>query len=301
MQTLEQTLKDQEDLESLCKIRPMKTPEIHFTPNSFYGNSYIFKDYCGLPLDYPMPIVIPHGMAVSRDYVWDEECTCRAPVVWAWTKQRADFHRQICKKPARLQANTFHYLTKMVVEPKVKRHGLLFMPTHSTEHLTAAQDFNRLAEELSELKEPFAPVTVGIFYQDYLNGFHKPFEARGFKIVSPGHYYDPEYLYRLYNLFCMFEYTASNSIGSALFYSTMAGCKFFFFGEDEVNLISDGIGKCTSDKERKRWRKRLALFEEPVARLTIGQKQVVEYFAGVKYEQTPEEMKQGILVAERLL
>ena len=45
----DQAWKDQQDLDSLCRDRPLETPEL-FGPNAFYGFDRALKTYCDLPL-----------------------------------------------------------------------------------------------------------------------------------------------------------------------------------------------------------------------------------------------------------
>jgi len=85
----------------------------------------------------------------------------------------------------------------------------------------------RLADELVKLPEKFQPVSVCIFWRDYNLGHHRPFAARGLKIVSAGHMFDPFFLWRLYALCRPNKYSSGNGIGSYIWYSMAAGCQYF--------------------------------------------------------------------------
>jgi len=83
--TLEETLNHQEDLDSLCQDRSLVTPE-KFPPNDFYGMASILKMYASLPNNYPLNVVVPHGLSLSLDFAWSSEIQAPVPSIFYHSK-----------------------------------------------------------------------------------------------------------------------------------------------------------------------------------------------------------------------
>jgi hypothetical protein len=88
-------------------------------------------------------------------------------------------------------------------------------------------DFDALARKLVDLDEEYQPVTICLYWKDYLMGRAEPFMDHGLPVVSAGHFYDQSFLKRFYEICACHEYAAGNSIGSHIFLSVASGCSYF--------------------------------------------------------------------------
>ncbi len=297
----EQACAEAEDLAMVCRARELSTAEI-FEPNAFYANDLILKRYAGLPAQYPLKLVLPHGVNLSDDFLWDVEREALLPAVLCYNDWRCNVYRRKTQKVIFRSAVPFAYLATMLQPPSpVLRSGTLFFPAHSTHRVTALADFDGLADELGRLESKFLPVTVCVYWRDYELGHHLPFLKRGLQVVSAGHIFDPDFLYRFYYLCQRYRYAASNSIGSHLFYSFLSGCSFFLLSGYEVSrsgsaeaLRTDVSMPSGHSAEVKR------IFATPTDVQSAAQTEFVSRCAGLEQRLEPDELRHTLLMAERL-
>lgn len=287
-------------LAKLCADRPLSTTEI-FEGNAYYGIGRVLKRYTGLPARYAIKGVWPHGLVYNRSHVWDREKDVSLPVAFCYPEYRASAYSQHTDKHVILSASPFVYAFDQITATGGERSGTLFFPAHSTHHITAEMNYERLADRLDALDERYRPVTVCIYWKDFLMGRHEIFEERGFPVVSAGHMYDPDFLYRLAALFTDFQYAAGNSMGSHLFYSVHAGCQYFHVDDTEYKLTSDDTELFERDRSsgdsniEARVRK---TFLTPEPQPYDEQMEAARYFLGVSHKKSPAGLRSDLLRAE---
>lgn len=320
MLTLRQTLEDQKDLQKLCSDnppRPLITKEI-FHPNAFYGNDIIYKEYAGLPNDYPLKIVIPHCPDMyGLTRIWTEELSNSLPVIAAYSDIRHKKYSEALqktgiKKKIYYLASPYLYLLELikkkgVIETQIKRKGTIFFPTHSTHHIKQNINNEILAEALLNLEDEYQPVTVCLYWADYDHKEFYPYLQKGLRVVSAGHMYDPKFLFRLYHLFSLHRYTTSNLVGSFIPFSIKSGCSYFHLdvGPSEIEF---GIKKSDPAQyiEVSRPDEMLLpndwyqLFKNRVPSPTPEQIAIVDRYLGSNYMKTPSELRQKFMEAEYL-
>jgi hypothetical protein len=302
MLNLQEVLASQNNLEQLCADRPLKTKEV-FAPNAYYGISTILKDYAGLPKSYSLKAIMPHGIVFDEDYVWRSERVAHLPVLFCYPPYRRDTYvRQMSKRIA-LSASPFLYLVEMLKDlPKPDRQGTIFFPHHSTHRVTAMVDFERLAQQVASLGDEYKPITTCLYWRDFNLGRHIPFQKRGMRIVSAGHIYDPNFLYRLYHLCSIHRFAAGNGLGSHIFYAVKAGCSYFHLEGSEVAdkatdpVVQHDISRTPAAKESML----KSLFGRPVPHVTAEQLKVVDYYLGCEYLKSPRSLRRQLLYAEVL-
>lgn len=300
MLTLKQTLADQEDLASLCADRPLVTDEL-FPGNAYYGGDRILKEYSGY--DRPLKVVIPHGVNFNDHFVWSSEARIPLPAIFSFGPHRTRAYEKESNKVVLPSASPFLYLIELLKDqPKPERKGTIIFPGHSSHHLTAQMDFAGIATRLAGFEDEYQPVTVCLYWKDYLLERHEVFRQRGFKVVSAGHMYDPYFFWRFYHLCSMHRYAAANTYSSALHYSVKAGCSFFFLesfgyreeGEDALKEeVKDGCEPADILNLIK------ALFRDPIPQTTPKQMKLVDYYLGTAYLQSPEGLREQFLKAEK--
>ncbi len=302
MYTLEKTLADQQDLATLCADRPRPKGEL-FTYNSYYGHGRILKTYAGLPQRYPLKVVIPHAVYLFERPHLVEELRVALPLNGIYPPHFERIYREASGRPTALIASPFLYLCALLSDqPRPVRRGTLFFPVHSNLHIEAQTNLHELAASLAALPEQFHPITICMYWADYLYGKHQPFVEQGFRIVSAGNRYDPHFLYRFYHLCSQYQYAASNELGTSLFLSTEAGCAFFFHGLDiDVSYTkrdtSAAIPRPVTEATKAQI---LPLFQQPVAQPTPDQISLVRYYLGHAFLRSPRGLRHQLLAAEVL-
>ncbi|MCI5223705.1 MAG: hypothetical protein D3924_13810 [Candidatus Electrothrix sp. AR4] len=262
--TLEEVLIAQERLDILCADRELATKEI-FRANAFYGNNFILKTYAGIPKNYPLKFIIPHGIS-SETYVWSAEVNNSLPAVICFQKNRQTVYKsQFNNKRIIRCAAPYIYIPSMLGKSQLaERKGTIFFPSHSTHHMISDTDYQQLADTLVALDSSYHPVTVCIYWKDFNLGHHSFFEKRGLQIVSAGHIFDPMFLFRLYHLCSQYEFSACNRVGTHIFYAMYAGCKHFHINtgkwhsftnheekKEELEKLKKNFECCNVNKELK--------------------------------------------------
>jgi hypothetical protein len=300
---LKEVIDSQKDLKKLCADRLLRTNEI-FQGNAFYGNDLILKIYAGLPKNYPLKVVMPHGAGLGDpNKIWVAERNAPLPVIFYYSEDYRNACINNTLKFAMPSAYPFLYLLELLKgQPQPERQGTIFFPSHSTHHVTTHMNFEALADELLQLDDKYHPITVCMYWRDYNLGHHLPFQERGLPVVSAGHIYDPHFLYRFYHLCSMHKYAASNSLGSQIFYSLKSGCSYFhldsikYTQSVDSDINKDDIGVIPPDLERKC----KSLFCKPQPYATAEQLEFVDYYMGTRYLKTPKELRKQLLYAEFL-
>jgi hypothetical protein len=302
MITLEEALAAQADLVRLCQERPLLTNEI-FQPNAFYGIDQVLKDYAGLSADYLLKTIVPHGIYLDDNFLWIEEQQAKLPVVLVYPLYRERTYQAATTKKTVLIASPFVYVTELLkCQPKPERRGTLFFPSHSTHHITAQMDFERLADSITALGEEYQPVTVCMYWRDYNLGHHEPFRRKGIRIVSAGHMFDPAFLFRFYHLCSMHRYACGNDVGSHMFYAVKAGCSYFHLSGAPVSLAADKaiLERDGGEAPASRLEYLMSLFRNPSPNPTQEQLKIVDYYLGAAYRKSPNGLRRDFLYAEAL-
>lgn len=317
--TVNEVLNEQEDLEALCQDRPIITPEL-FDGNSFYGNAEILKYYADLPADYSIKATIPHGYYKYQKKFWPAEVHFPLTSAFCFTEDhlrdyRIELEKHALRKKLYLIAYPFLYLIEVLqkagyCQTHRQRKGTIFFPIHSTHHVQASMDRETLADELMQLPEIYHPVTICMYWRDLHLGNHLPFQARGFKLVSAGHIFDPRFMTRFYHLCTLHQYAASNSWGSAVLYAVSAGCSYFHFERVKAALVANSkiLDQDIALPPQFLLAKLTSLFQNPTPAITQQQQESItqqqQEFAdrmlGRAYLYTPNQLRHILLDAQIL-
>jgi hypothetical protein len=295
----DKALADQRDLDSLCGDRALETREV-FVPNAFYGNDLVLKLYCGWPLDRTLKVIIPHGVVFNREYLWEAERRARLPVVLAYPDYRLATYRAHTRKIVLPGTAPFVFVCRMMRQPATQRSGTLFFPAHSTHGVNARTDHAAIAQRLTRLGSRCQPVRVCVYWRDYLAGRHVPYAAQGFEIVSAGHMYDPQFLFRLYHLLSMHRFAASHTTGSYIFQAVHAGCAYFHLDGFGVELEARSAANANDYCHPSEADPALAAFSTLQEEVTAQQWRVVESFFGSANVPSAAALRAILEMAERL-
>ncbi|MEA5616585.1 hypothetical protein VB711_01845 [Cronbergia sp. UHCC 0137] len=303
MLTLQETLSSQNNLYQLCLNCQFKSYEI-FSGNYFYGNDFILKLYAGLPHNYPFKIILPHGVYMDRNFIWNEEIMSPLPVILSYPFERQQIYidyinRHGVNKVVIPSASPFLYLLELLKnQPKPNRKGTIFFPSHSTHHVTVQADWEKLADALINLDDEYQPVTVCVYWRDFELGRHIPFQRRGIRIVSAGHMFDKHFLFRFYHLCSTHRYAASNEIGANLFFSIKAGCSYFFMDKFDCFYEAENeeiLKRDVESPDKAILESLKLLFKNPNPYITAEQIETVNYYLGAEHLKSPEELRQELI------
>lgn len=240
MISLEQALADQGNLGRLCSPRPLRIRE-RYWPNSNYGFSSVLKTYAQAPADEPLWGLIPHGVYLDGDHLFEGEIEAPVPAVFSFPAYRDEVWAKRTDKLVIGSAAPFVYAVELMrsagwAMPE-RRSGTIVFPMHSTATIETNTRWSRLADELVALPDEFQPVTVCLHWQDLARKREAEFARRGMRVVSAGHLTDQEFLFRMIHLMSQHRYAASNAVASNLFYAVWLGMPYFLVGrQPELSL-----------------------------------------------------------------
>lgn len=297
----EHALSEAADLARVCRPCELSTSEI-FEPNAYYGNDWLLKLYTNLPQEKPLKVVVPHGIVFDETYVWEAERRALVPAVLVYSDNRAHAYARSTRKLLIRAAVPFAYLPRLLGEVSPNgRSGTLFFPGHSSHRATAHTDFAGMADCLARMAAKYQPVTVCIYWRDWELGRHLPFLARGLRVVSAGHMFDPAFLFRLYYLCQAHRYAASNHVGSSLLYAALAGCSFSLLPGFSVTYsgAKEHLAKDLSGGSAY-LDALVDAFAAPVEKATVRQSALVREICGLDCMLSPEEFRGVLTMADRL-
>jgi hypothetical protein len=198
------------------------TTEI-FRPNAWYGFARQIKKYAKWPL--PLPIVVPHGVELSKQYLWMNEIENELPAIWAFPKNRYKIYKKYGKDKKVLNGCSPWLFLLTSKQQILGRSGTVALPAHSTHHVTANFNDQRYADYLKRNINKENPVTVCMFWRDIELGRDKNYLEKGLPVISAGHMFDENFADNLFKIFRSFEYMHTNEIGNHLYYAASTGCK----------------------------------------------------------------------------
>jgi hypothetical protein len=208
-----------------------------YGPNNNYGFATAIKRYTGWSIHAPLPVLLPHGIAVAETFVHPCEIRPGLPVM-SWPEYRDAAFKNVGLEVIP-SACPFLYALALFGGSPVRSTGVgtLFMPAHSTACCDTDMNWDELADSLSSMPDECKPVTVCIHWQDEARGRHIPFVNRGYRVVTAGKLQDQTFLYRLIALFKEHKWVAGNEIGSSTLYAIATGRPFFLWGTSPGSRI----------------------------------------------------------------
>lgn len=294
---------EQDDLDSLCANRPLQTLEA-WPENDYYGIASTLRRYAGVPSGRSIKAVVPHGVYMNDHLLADAERNALLPAALVFPPYREALYRNPGGMVVVPSAAPFVYASRLINAP-AERRGTLYYPTHSLPGVAVKMDFDAIAEELLGWPEHMKPVSVSVYWHDYLLGNHLPFTTRGIRVVSAGHMFDPDFLLRQAHLLKQHKYVASNSLGSHAFYATHAGCLFllveqqYAYSGSEEDIAAKIVSALSSERLRAR-RYIRKVFSVVSDHIDDERLRISDYHLGTKFALQPEQLADLIDWLDRL-
>lgn len=288
--------REQHDLDALCAPWSTRPREV-WESNADYGSALVLKRYARLPERTPVCAVIPHGVYFDRNAMSPAERDSHLPAVLVFPEYREAAYRNETDLAIIPAASPFVYADR-ITHYDGPREGTLFFLAHSSPVIRVETDWEALADRLLEWPEHMGPVSVMVYFQDYLLGHHKPFAERGLRIVSAGNAADSDFLQRQAYLIRKHRYAASNGVGSYAFYCIHAGCPFHIIKTGYSYAIPDteAFAATTTASTAAAWTStpfgaELAEhFSERSEVITAEQQNLADYYLGTAHALSSDEI-----------
>jgi hypothetical protein len=281
----------------LCEDASKPNIEI-FKPNHFYGHANTLKKYAHYPLKKPLKAVIQHGYNfLDENFIFGGEMEADAPVFFPPNRERADlYHEASGGKPAIPIGAPFLYAQKLLDQhPELatspNQQGTIVFPVHSTRVIQASFNHQGYAEQLNNLPQAFKPISVCLYWRDYQNGSHIPYQEKGFEILTAGHMMNSDFIERVYLNCRPFKFACSNEYGSSMFYAIASGCHFFYLPSGPISYTANDPQKAVLQGLSKVQQKNFeSLFTYPQMASLTQQKHFALQNLGADFLKTPQEL-----------
>ncbi len=251
-----------------------------------YGFNHIVRQYANFPWYLPLPAHMEHGWT-CYDNALRSDLKTDKPLMLVFNKHRKAVWKKESNVPvAVIGAPFIHYKNINNITRKRNAAGTVAFPSHSTFEVKSKYDIKNYCQVLKNLPKEYQPVTVCLFYLDYIDDRAKIYRENGFTVVTSGPKFTDSlgFAKKFYQILSSHRYATSNTIGSYTLYAVDMGIPFFLTGKKSklVNIANKDINVREASK-----RGEPALHKEAVALFSTGPvKKIVESQRKFVREQT---------------
>ena len=284
-----------------------------YPENNLYGMSNTLLSYAQLPIKCLMShVYIEHGLFFG-DYVarnsYGYKDVNRIVTFSEYRKEKLHQNRNIIDRGLNIYkiGPYIHYampLLPLSFHQELKAHYgkvLLVFPSHSIPNESVTFDGQEFINKILQIKNITKADTVIIclYWKDIDNkNLIKSYQTYGFHLVTAGHKHDPNFLRRLRSIIDLSDFTMSNDVGTNLGYCIHLGKPHYVFSqaigfkegiehvmqaEKQSSEIFDSANKAKSIIANA--------FGDIRPDITPFQKELVDYYWGIKEIKTPEQIR----------
>lgn len=266
-----------------------------------YGFNKIIKEYAGFPQYLPLPCHSEHGWTVLPNALKSDLVTDK-PLMLVFSKRREKLWKKASDTPVLVAGAPFvHYKNMRGLKQKASAKGTVVFPSHSTMDLKIQFSVEDYCRELKKLPKIYHPITICLFWLDYISPRRKSYLSAGFKVVTAGPKITNSlsFVNNFYRILSDHRYATGNEVGTSMLYSVDFGLPFFITGpaptlhnlgkrDINVNLTSTiydyEIGKSTTE-----------LFSTgPVTQISSKQREFVDRELGTTDSISGPELKKAL-------
>ena len=262
-----------------------------------YGFNLIIKDYAKFPRYLPLPCYMDHGWNTDNQPL-NSDLKTDKPLMMVFSKRNAKAWKKKSDIPVVIMGSPFvHYKNTHKIKQKPDAKGAVVFPGHSTYYIKSQFQVEDYCHVLKKLPKEFQPVTICLFWLDFIDQKTNIYRKMGFKVVSAGPKFTNslEFVKNFYNILSNHKYATSNDIGSYTFYAIDFGLPFFLTGDRPI-LFNKGcrdinIGERASIHDYKYGKKAINLFSTgPIKTISQAQSKYVTKEMGINDCLSPKQM-----------
>lgn len=214
---------------------------MRFCETRNYGFNEIIKQYARFPWYLPLPCHFEHGWTPS-DYAPRTDLISNKPLMLVLSRRRAESWKRKSQVPVGIMGAPFIHFKNMhhIVRQK-DAEGTVVFPSHSTYGQKRKFSAKQYCQELKNLPIEFQPVTICLFWLDFIEKEADIYRKNGFNVVSAGYKFSVglNFVKNFYKILSIHKYATSNEVGSYMFYAVDLGLPFFLTGEAPVTDYVD--------------------------------------------------------------
>lgn len=275
---------------------------------SRYRMDKILKEYANFPLDKNIHALFEHGIQITEYCEGFFRAHEYEPSIVASPYRMEVLKKQKHYNGAYAIGPYIHYAKHLLNPEKLKEEKerlgktLLVFPSHSIEGMISQFDYENFCEEIENYSSDFDSIRICMYYKDVNLKRFKPYEKKGFEIVTAGHFNDYNFLRRLKSIIEASDMTMSNEIGSHLGYCIYLNKPHFLFNSHETTYEGEKDGqytdlmvKHTNNTQNKKINNDNVtnirnFFSKFETKITDQQYKLINYLWGLDKIKTPEEL-----------
>ncbi len=211
--------RNQEDLELMSRDLELNSSELHVW-NDFYGNASLLKKYSFFRTKY-FYSTIEHGIRLDQT-IWHVDKNSPLKCALTYSEFRKKLYQNQTTKYVFNIGSIINYVR---IKNDIKPSGSIYFLAHSTHYVDVNVEIKEVINKLKLLPDNLRPEYICIYWKDILREKHILFIENGFKVVSAGHMYDSNFLYRLKEILLNFSVMITSEIGSHVFHAQNCGLK----------------------------------------------------------------------------
>lgn len=223
---------------------------MRFSETRNYGFNEIIKQYARFPWYRPLPCHFEHGWTPS-DYAPKSDLTTDKPLMLTISGRRAKSWKRKSQIPVEIVGAPFiHFKNMRKIVRQINAKGTVAFPGHSTYDDKSQYSTEQYCRDLKNLAEEFQPITICLFWLDYIEKEADIYRKHGFKVMTAGYKFSIglNFAKNFYKILSSHKYATSNDVGSYMFYAVDLGLPFFLSGQAPApNYVEEYINTDNSD------------------------------------------------------
>lgn len=261
---------------------------MRFSETRNYGINEIIKQYTRFPWYLPLPAHLEHGWTPLQEALKSDLQTNK-PLMLVYSKRRAQAWKKQSSTPVAVMGSPFiHYKNMHQITKQADAKGTVVFPSHSTYKVLSQFSIEEYCKELKNLPREFQPITICLFWLDFINKKADIYRKFGFDVVSAGHKFSigQDFVKNFYCILRAHKYATSNEVGSYTFCAIDLGLPFFLTGKAPLihNTGNDiNLGKTSKTKRALHGSIASDLFSiGPIDKISAKQKDFVRFEMGTE-------------------
>jgi hypothetical protein len=253
-----------------------------------YGFNQIVKQYASFPWYLPLPAHLEHGWTPIEEAL-KSDLGSKKPLMLVFSKRRAEAWKKQSSIPVAVMGSPFiHFKNMHHITKQKDAKGTIVFPSHSTYSVTSQFSVEQYCRELKNLSSEFQPITICLFWLDFIDKKANIYRKFGFNVVSAGYKFSIglDFVENFYKILSSHKYASANEVGSYTFYAIDLGLPFFLTGKAPlINNIGNDVNLAKSVKtiDFKYGEIASGLFETgPITKISLAQKEFADREMGLQ-------------------
>jgi len=207
---------------------------INSDPIQDFGQNIIMRKYLFIPDWLPFIAFMEHGWTgLVEAGKTDLDASSVYKIIFVFNKRRFDAYKNATHSYKKVFISGMPFVIYRRSKNLTKKNdakGTVAFPSHGTDLVTVEYDIKNYCIKLNELSPEFHPITICLHYDNMYQ--REIYNTLGFKVVTAGTRYDPNFYCNFYEILMSHKYATSNVVGSHSFYSIDLDIPFFILGEE---------------------------------------------------------------------